>query len=294
MPSKNYCTRITIFAKKTEMELKLGFSTCPNDTFIFDALVNGKIESKGLKFNVLLADVEELNREAARGVLHITKLSYHAYAGLADQYLLLDAGSALGKNNGPLLISKKKIYPDEVNDLKIAIPGLKTTANLLLSIAYPLAKNKKELLFSDIEDAVLDSEFDAGLIIHENRFTYQEKGLKKIVDLGEFWEQTTQSPIPLGGIAIHRSVPKAVQLLVQTLLVESIEHAWRNPDSPYLYMRRYAQEMDESVMRKHIELYVNQFTKSLGNEGRKAIRTLFDKATDLGLVEKVREDIFVV
>ena len=169
-------------------KISLGFSTCPNDTFIFDAMVHQKIDTEGLEFEVILGDVEELNNKALKNELDVTKISYHAFSKIAENYLLLDSGSALGYKNGPLLISKHKIYSDEVNDVKIAIPGANTTANLLLSIAFPNAKNKKEYLFSDIEEVVLSGEMDAGLIIHENRFTYEKKGLKKIIDLGEFWE----------------------------------------------------------------------------------------------------------
>ena len=179
------------------MKLKLGFSTCPNDTFMFDAMVHHKIDTFGLDFDLHLADIEELNQLSLKGELDITKISYAAYTKVSDKYIFLNSGSALGENNGPILISKRKIYPDEVNNLKIAIPGKNTTANMLLSIAYPEAKSKVEYLFSDIEDVVLSDEVDAGLIIHENRFTYEKKGLKKIIDLGEFWERKTNKPIPL-------------------------------------------------------------------------------------------------
>ncbi|NPA67069.1 MAG: 1,4-dihydroxy-6-naphthoate synthase, partial [Chlorobi bacterium] len=213
------------------MKLTLGFSTCPNDTFIFDAAVHHKIDTEGVEFELFLGDVEELNRKAFDAEIDITKLSYHAYAYAAENYVLLNSGSALGRNNGPLLISKKKIYPDEVDDLKIAIPGKYTTANLLLGIAYPYAKNKIPYLFSDIEDAVVDEEVDAGLIIHENRFTYEAKGLKKIKDLGEYWETLTGKPIPLGGIVINRRHPKDLQLKISNIIKRSIEYAYENPQS---------------------------------------------------------------
>ena len=193
------------------MKLKLAFSTCPNDTFIFDALVHHKIDTQGLTFELLLADVEELNNAAFEGQVDITKLSYHAYAYVSDNYTLLDSGSALGNNNGPLLVSKFKIYPDEIEELNIAIPGKYTTANLLLSIAYPNSIYKKEYLFSDIEEVVLSNEMDAGLIIHESRFTYEKKGLIKIIDLGEYWEKKTKLPIPLGGIVVNKKIDKDIQ-----------------------------------------------------------------------------------
>ncbi len=275
------------------MKLKLGFSTCPNDTFIFDAMVHHKIDTEGLEFDLLLADVEELNKTAFENGMDITKLSYHAYAYVSDNYLLLDSGSALGKNNGPLLISKHKIYPDEIDDLNIAIPGKYTTANLLFSIAYPKALYKKEYLFSDIEEVILSNEVDAGLIIHENRFTYEKKGLLKIVDLGEFWEKKTKMPIPLGGIVVNKRINKDIQQKINRLVRKSIEYAYANPDSPLSFIKKYAQEMNESVMRKHIELYVNNFTLDIGNEGKEAIRVLYKEAKGINGFPEVSNQIFL-
>ena len=274
-------------------KITLGFSTCPNDTFIFDAMVHHKIDTEGLEFELVLGDVEELNNKALHNELDVTKISYHAFSEIAHNYLLLDSGSALGYKNGPLLISKHKVYPDEVNDLKIAIPGLHTTANLLLGIAFPDAKNKKEYLFSDIEEAVLSNEVDAGLIIHENRFTYEKKGLKKIIDLGEYWEEQTGLPIPLGGIAVNRKLDNEVQLKINRVLKKSVEYAFENPKSAYPYIRQYAQEMDEEVMYKHIELYVNQFTRDLGKEGKKAIKFLYEEATSKGVLKLENDQIFL-
>ena len=273
--------------------ISLGFSSCPNDTFIFDAMIHHKIDTEGIDFKVIMADVEELNKKAINQELDVTKISYHAFAYIADNYCLLDSGSALGKNNGPLLISKRKIYPDEINDLKIAIPGKHTTANLLFSVAFPKAKNKIEYLFSDIEEVVLSNEVDAGLIIHENRFTYEKKGLKKIVDLGEYWENETHSPIPLGGIAIKRNLNHEVQLKVNRILRKSVEFAFNNPKSGYDYIKKNAQEMDEEVMYKHINLYVNNFSIILGPEGRNAITILYEKATTLGIIKPINRQIFL-
>lgn len=275
------------------MNLTLGFSTCPNDTFIFDAMVHNRVDTEGLTFETVMADVEELNRLAFAGEIDITKLSYAAYAQLTSQYVLLDAGSALGRNNGPLLISKTKIYPDEVPNLRIAIPGEHTTANLLLSVAYPNVKEKKEYLFSDIEEVVLSGEMDAGLIIHENRFTYQKRGLKKILDLGEYWEETTGSPIPLGGIVVNRNLPREVQEKVNRVMKRSVEYAYEQPDASYPFVKLYAQEMEESVMRSHIDLYVNEFTRNLGEEGKQAVRTLYSKAEELGIIPKMERSIFL-
>lgn len=275
------------------MKLRLAYSTCPNDTFIFDALVNGKIDTEGISFDPILGDVEELNNMALKGELDITKISYHAYAYLADSYRILNSGSALGRNNGPLLVSKKKIYPDEINNIRIAIPGKYTTANLLLSIAWPGATNKTEYLFSDIEQLVLDNEMDAGLLIHENRFTYHKRGLKKISDLGEFWDKLTGSPIPLGAIAISRALPDDIAMAVDRSLRRSIEFAFKNPDSSYSYVKQYAIAMERNIMQKHIDLYVNNFTLNLGEEGRAAIRKLYSEAYSRSVIPEVREDIFI-
>lgn len=281
------------------MKLTIGYSPCPNDTFIFDAMVHHKIDTEGLDFEVKLADVEELNQLAFKETLQITKLSYHAFAYITDKYLLLDSGSALGNGVGPLLISKKPI--EEINQLllskpesvKIATPGKYTTANFLLSLAYPKGINKTEVLFSDIEALVLNGTFDAGLIIHENRFTYSERGLNKIIDLGDFWEQLTQAPIPLGGIVVSKKLQPDVQQKINRVLRKSIEFAFATPQSSYNYVKQHAQEMSEEVRKKHIHLYVNNYSLSLGNEGRKAIKTLFNKAQELNIVPKI-DDPYII
>jgi 1,4-dihydroxy-6-naphthoate synthase len=275
------------------MDLTLGFSTCPNDTFIFDAMVNGRIDTEGLRFNLHLADVEELNQMAFSGTLDITKVSYHAFAYLSADYQLLTAGSALGFGNGPLLISRHKIYPDELNGLKIAIPGKYTTANLLLSLAYPNLVQKKEYLFSDIEEVILSGEADAGVIIHENRFTYQSKGLKKIVDLGEYWEQETGLPIPLGGIIVRRNLPDEIRFKINRILRRSVEYALQNPNDSFPFVRKHAQAMDEEVMRNHINLYVNEFSVDLGPKGREAITTLYDQSIGKSIFPQLHPACFV-
>ena len=275
------------------MKLTLGFSTCPNDTYIFDAMVHGRIDTEGIEFELIMSDVEELNRQAFAGEIDITKISYHAYTYIADSYLLLNSGSALGFQNGPLLISKHKVYPDEIENLKIAIPGKHTTANLLLSIAYPNHKIKKEYLFSDIEEVVLSGEMDAGLIIHENRFTYQQKGLKKIADLGEFWETKTGLAIPLGGIVVNRKLSVEVRQRINRIMARSVKFAFENPNVSYPFVKQHAQAMDIAVMQNHIKLYVNNFTYDLGTEGKKAIDTLYIEATKLGIIPEMRKDIFV-
>jgi 1,4-dihydroxy-6-naphthoate synthase len=277
------------------MLLSLGFSPCPNDCFMFDAIVNRRIDLEGLEFTPHLADVEALNRETFEGAADVTKLSYHAYAYCRRDYVLLDAGSALGRNCGPLLISARPITPDDVRSgsLRIAIPGVYTTANFLLGLAFPEARDRTPLVFSDIEGALLDGRFDAGVIIHENRFTYQEKGLHKIVDLGEFWESETGTPIPLGAIAVRRSLPDPVKLKVNRLVRRSVEYALANREASVSYVRAHAQEMSEEVMYKHIDLYVNQFSVNLGAEGVRAVTTLFDKAAALNLVPAASQPLFL-
>jgi 1,4-dihydroxy-6-naphthoate synthase len=275
------------------MKLSLGFSPCPNDTFIFDAMIHGKIDTEGIEFEVLLADVEELNQKAFSGILDITKLSFHAFAYLIQTYVLLNSGSALGNNCGPLLIAKRKIAEKDIPDLKIAIPGKFTTANFLLSLAFPNASGKQEMLFSDIEDAVLNEDVDAGLIIHENRFTYQNKGLVKLMDLGEYWENSTGMPIPLGGIAIRRDLSVEIQRKVNRIMNRSVAYALDNPGQTIDFVRQYAQEMEESVMFQHINLYVNNFTLDLGPEGIKAVRHLFDVAVQKGIIPPYGQGIFL-
>jgi len=266
------------------MKISIGYSPCPNDTFIFDAIAHQKIDTEGLEFDIVLADVEALNRMAFAGALDVTKLSFHAFAHLLDRYALLDAGSALGNNCGPLLIARKPMAWDEVNTARIAIPGRYTTANFLLSLARPLATDKVEMLFSEVEEAVLQGTVDAGLIIHENRFTYAAKGLHKIADLGEYWETQTGMPIPLGGIVIRRELPAEVQQRFNRVLARSVAFALDNPRQTLPYVRAHAQEMDEAVMFQHIGLYVNDFTRDLGEKGHAAVQLLFDMARERGVM----------
>jgi 1,4-dihydroxy-6-naphthoate synthase len=274
------------------MKLSLGFSPCPNDTFIFDALIHHKIDTEGLTFEVTFDDVETLNQKAFNNHLDITKLSYHAYAYAINHYVLLDAGSALGFGVGPLLIAKEAQNLDN-KDLLVGIPGKYTTANFLLSLAYPHLQNKKELVFSDIEQQLLNNQLDLGLIIHENRFTYQDKGLHKIIDLGEYWEKETNCAIPLGGIVIKRSLPLEIQHQVNRLIRKSVEYAFANPTSALPFIKQHAQEMDEKVMYQHIDLYVNKYSIDLGLEGKKAIRTMFDKALSHQIIPSINQNIFL-
>jgi len=277
------------------MRLTLGFSPCPNDCFMFDAMVHRRIDLEGLEFDVRMADIEALNASAFAGQIDVTKLSFHAYAYCIGNYVLLDAGSALGRNCGPLLISKREISRDEVaaGDLQIAIPGKYTTANFLLSLAFPRATRTSQLLFSDIEGAVLDGTMDAGLIIHENRFTYGAKGLKKIIDLGEYWESETGAAIPLGGIVINRALPEDVQQKVNRVMRRSVEYAFANRTASLPFVRANAQEMSEDVMYQHIDLYVNEYSVDLGDEGRRAVEVLFERARGVGVIPAVGEEIFL-
>ena len=276
------------------MKLKLGFSPCPNDTFIFEALVNGRIDTEGVSFDWFLADVEELNRRAMEGTVDVTKMSFHAYAMAAANYLILDSGSALGRNNGPLVVSRRKIYPDELDNALIAIPGRYTTANLLFSIFWPGASRKREYLFSDIPEAVLSGEADAGLIIHETRFTYLSLGLRKVADTGEYWEKMTGMPVPLGGIVVNRGVNEDIAGKVSRAIRRSIEYAWADPSASVEFIRRNAREIDTSVTKEHISLFVNNFSLSLGQEGKAAIARLYSVAQERSVIGTLPERIFLL
>ena len=273
-------------------KLSIGFSPCPNDTFIFDALIHGKIDTEGLSFDVHMADVEELNLMAFRGDLDITKLSYHAFLHILEEYIMMDSGSALGNNCGPLLIKNSGAKDPLVNDL-IAIPGKYTTANFLLNYAFPELQNKKELLFSEIESSIKNEVVSAGLIIHENRFTYADRGFEKVKDLGEHWEQNTGMPIPLGGIAIKRNLDKSLHEKVQRLIRKSIEFAFDNPSESFAFVKRNAQEMDTEVMQKHINLYVNDYSISLGEKGKAAIEYMYEFSVKCDLIDSTNKDLFV-
>jgi 1,4-dihydroxy-6-naphthoate synthase len=260
------------------MKLTLGFSPCPNDTFIFDALVHQKIDTRGLEFDVVLEDVETLNEWASAGRLDITKLSFPAFFQSLDKYALLNSGSALGRGVGPLLIRNKEleIRNEKVDDHPIALPGLNTTANFLFSFAYPNARNKIFMRFDKIEDWVLAGDERLGVIIHENRFTYPQKGLNKVRDLGEYWEEKMNLPLPLGGIAVKREIGEAISKKVDGLIKESLEFAFRNYPGLPDYVKLYSQTLSEEVMKQHIDLYVNDYSLELGEEGKQAIEKLYE------------------
>ena len=258
------------------MNLTLGFSPCPNDTFIFDALVNNKIDTGGLTFDVVLEDVQTLNAWALQGILDITKLSYGVLPLVLERYIVLNSGSALGKGVGPLLIENEKLKIKNIEEHVIAIPGEHTTAHLLFSLAYPNAKNKVFLRYDEIENFVLEGK-GLGVIIHENRFTYADKGLHKITDLGDYWEKETGNSIPLGGIVIRRSVDVTIARQVDSLIKKSIEYAYHHHyDELAAYVKVHSQEMSEAVMRKHINLYVNDHSLDLGITGKNAVIKLLD------------------
>ncbi len=259
------------------MQLSLGFSPCPNDTFIFDALVNNITEAGHLNFEPVLEDVQTLNRWALEGKLAITKLSYGVLPLVTSHYQVLDSGSALGTGVGPLLITREPGFNGEVKDQPVAIPGEHTTAHLLFSLAYPRATQKIFLRYDQIESFVASGQ-GLGVIIHENRFTYQQKGLHKITDLGAYWAQHTGHPIPLGGIVIHRGLPDSVKMDINERIRQSIRQARKNYPQLSDYIRSHAQEMEEAVMRQHIDLYVNDYSVSLGPAGRAAILELMETA----------------
>ena len=260
------------------MQLTLGFSPCPNDTFIFDALVNKKIDAGDLDFNVQLEDVQTLNQWAIEGKLDISKISYGVLPKILPHYVVLNSGGALGKGVGPLLIGPAPIglhendaaVAQKVNNAAVAIPGKDTTAHFLFSQAFPDAVNKVFLRFDEIETFVSDGN-GLGVIIHENRFTYQQKGLQKIADLGYSWEKNTGYPIPLGGIVARRTIDTSVLKRVDLLISQSLAYAFEHYPHISDYVWEHAQEMDENVMRQHIDLYVNDFSMQLGVAGKAAI-----------------------
>lgn len=267
------------------MAIKLAFSPCPNDTFIFAAMVHGMVDTEGLEFDYRMEDVEKLNQMALDGAMDMVKVSFHAFLHLSLVYMLLDSGSALGFGNGPLLISKKKYSISDLDELMVAIPGEYTTAHLLLNIIAPGIQQKIILVFNKIEDAILRDEVDAGVIIHESRFTYERKGLLKIADLGEAYENLTHCPIPLGGIIAQKKLGKETLEKLNRVMHRSVAYAMENPGTVMDFVRCNAQEMEVEVMMKHIHLYVNKYTLDLGPDGKKAIARLFELAHETGMIQ---------
>lgn len=274
------------------MRLSLGFSPCPNDTFIFDALVNKKINTDGFEFDVVLEDVQTLNQWALQGKLDISKISYGVLPLILNQYIILNSGSALGKGVGPLLISNSTAANFNIKNQPVAIPGENSTAHLLFSMAYPNASNKVFLRYDAIEDYVLSNK-GPGVIIHENRFTYEAKGLNKIMDLGDYWETKTGHAIPLGGIVINRNIEPAIQQKVDALIKKSVEFAFAYYPELNDYIRKHAQEMSDTVMRQHIDLYVNHFSFALKEEGKSAVCKLLSLFEKMHSTQIIVTDIFV-
>ena len=272
--------------------LSLGYSPCPNDTFIFYALVHNRIPLEGISFTERLEDVETLNRLATRNELDITKISFHAFAHLRDHYALLRSGGALGKGCGPLVVAREGSTTSDLRHQRVAIPGELTTAFLLLRLYDPVIRNFVVMPFHQVMQSVQQGRTEAGLVIHESRFTYRKFGLQKILDLGEWWEQSTGYPIPLGGIIMRRHLHRELSYLIEEKIRESIRYAQMHPEEPRAYIRRYAQEMDESVARQHIDLYVNEYSLDIGTAGEQAIRFLLAEAEKKGLIPPSRHDIF--
>lgn len=272
--------------------LSLGYSPCPNDTFIFYALVHKKIPFEGYCLSERLEDIETLNRLAARHELDITKISFHAFAYLRDRYALLRSGGALGKGCGPLVVARQGMRDIDWRHHRVAIPGELTTAYLLLRLYDPAIQNIMVMPFDQIMQSVQQGKTDIGLIIHESRFTYQNFGLQKILDLGDWWEQSTGFPIPLGGIIIKRHLYKDLSHLVEEGIRQSIQYAYIHPEETQVYIRLHAQEMQESVTRQHIDLYVNEYSMDIGTDGEQAIRFLFAEAERKGVISGSCHDIF--
>jgi len=261
-----------------ETQLSLAYSTCPNDTFIFHALAERLVDMRDLTFTIDLADVEALNQAADRGVYAVSKLSFAALGHLQGRYRILESGAALGRGCGPLIVTRSNFDPANLAQARIAVPGHWTTANLLLGLFLGRKVRVEALTFDRIMPAVAKGRVDAGVIIHEGRFTFPEYGLSRLVDLGQWWEDETGHPIPLGAIAIRADIAPNIALEVSRAIRSSIEYAYSNPQASDDYIRRHAQELDPEVIRQHIELYVNHYSVQLGDEGRQAVIEMFNRA----------------
>lgn len=252
------------------MTLRLNISPCPNDTFMFDALLNGRIDSCGLDFEVGFYDIEELNRRVMRGEADVSKISYAVLPEIAENYTVLSSGSALGCGNGPLLVARGAIK----EDANVAIPGEHTTANLLVQRLLPDVRQRTSVLFSEIAEGVAAGKYDAGVLIHEGRFTYKKYGLNLIKDLGVEWEKETGLPLPLGGIVASKRLDREVVDRVEKVIRESVEYALLHPEVSREFVKKYAREMSDEVIESHIGLFVNEFSVDLGEVGRRAIKEL--------------------
>jgi 1,4-dihydroxy-6-naphthoate synthase len=268
----------------TQQSLSIGFSPCPNDTFIFHALVSGQIPTRS--FTLLpevLADVESLNEWALAGRLDVTKLSFHALGHVLDDYQLLSTGAALGRGCGPLLVSRPDIVLEDLAQQTIAVPGHYTTAAMLLKMCHPQCQTITAMRFDQIMPALVQGTIGAGVIIHESRFTYHRYGLRLVTDLGAWWEKTTGHPIPLGGIAARRSLGQEIIAELETAIRRSLQTAFQHPEQADIYIKTHAQEIDKQVIRDHIALYVNEYSLGLGTEGISAVNDFLKKGHEAGL-----------
>ena len=273
-------------------ELTLGYSPCPNDTFIFNALIHGLVPCPGVQFHERLEDVETLNRLALKTQLDLTKISYHAFGHLRQDYVLLHSGGALGRGCGPLVVATEPVTMTQLRDKPLLIPGELTTANLLLQLYDQQFSDIRVLPFDQIMPALERREAAAGVIIHESRFTYQDHGLHQLLDLGEWWEQLTGLPIPLGGILARRSLPVDLIEQIDHALAESVRYAQANPAHAVDYIRQHAQELSDSVTHEHIQLYVNEFSVNLGDEGIAAVQELLARAEKCRLIPVIDLPLF--
>ncbi|WP_306549636.1 1,4-dihydroxy-6-naphthoate synthase [Desulfobulbus sp.] len=275
-----------------DIVLSLGYSPCPNDTYIFNGLAHGRTPMAGARFSApLLEDVETLNDWALQGRLDVTKLSFHALGHVLDRYALLRAGAALGRGCGPLLITGSGDKPVDMADWRIAVPGAYTTAALLLRLYQPACANLTVLRFDRIMAAIASGEVDAGVIIHESRFTYQQLGLECVQDLGLWWEQTTGLPIPLGCIAARKTLSEPLRAAIEAAIAASIRWADAHPAEGWSYIREHAQEMEPEVINSHIGLYVNHYSRDLGEEGLHAVRELLRRGAEAGLFPRIPDPI---
>lgn len=272
------------------MTLRLGYSPCPNDTFIFYALAHGLVGTDAPDFDIVLDDVEALNRAVAAGTLDVAKVSYHAYGTVGDRYVMLPAGGALGEGVGPLIVTRGEL-PD-LHGRRVAVPGGHTTAVLLLRLWQPDDVTLVEMRYDRIMPAVAAGDVDAGLIIHESRFTYAEHGLRRHLDLGAWWERSSGRLVPLGGIVARRDLGGRMLARLNALLQASLAYAWEHPDATEGYVARHAQEMDPEVRRKHIALYVNRHSMDVGADGRRAVRTLLGRGVERGLFPRLPDPLF--
>ncbi len=269
--------------------LDLGYSFCPNDTFIFYALSHGKTASP-LPVREVLEDVQTLNDWAGEGQLPITKISYRAYFSVMDRYVALRSGGALGRGVGPLVVTRGDL--SSLDGVTVASPGALTTAEMLLRLAHPGARVVR-MRYDEVMPAVARGEVDAGLIIHESRFTYPQHGLSKFMDLGAWWEADTGLPLPLGAILVRRDLPRDTQWALNEAVRRSLEYAWAHPQEPKGYIRQHALEMSDEVMQAHIDLYVNDFSLDVGDVGEQAVRELHRRAVQAGVVRATDLPLFV-